>query len=114
MARSSPRDPMKAPHPIAVGFWLVWILASAGLFYYGHTLQRIERASDLYWDGNTAASIAAFAELEAGFRGGLRSRLLPPADRDRVAHNYLQLLYLQESYDRVIEESEAYLLDHVG
>ena len=105
---------MKAPHPIAAALWLVLILASAALEYYGRTLQRIERASDLYWDGNTAASIAAFEELDAGFSGGMRSRLLPPADRDLVAHNYLQLLYLQESYDRVIEKSEAYLLDHVG
>jgi hypothetical protein len=105
---------MKAPHPIAVGSWLVLILAAAALEYYGRTLQRIERANELYWDGNTAASIAAFAELEDEFRGGLRSRLLPGADRDRVAQNHLQLLYVEQSYDRVIEESEAYLLDHVG
>ncbi len=102
-------------YPVATFcLWFVWVVASAGLVLWGRTLQRIERANALYWEGSTEGAIAAFRNLEEGFRRHSWQARLVPAERDRVLHNYLRLLYLQENYDSVIVQGEAALLDHDG
>lgn len=101
-------------YSVTFALWFAWVVASAGLVVYGRTLQRIDRANALYWDGSTDAAIAAFRDLEDGFRShGWFARLVPD-ERDRVLHNYLRLLYLREHYDSVIVQGEAALLDHDG
>src|SRR3989338_6453745 len=106
---------MKFPKdPVTFALWFVWVVASAGLVVYWQTLHRIERASALYWDGSTDGAIAAYRDLEEGFRSHSWLARLIPEERDRVLHNYLRLLYLQEDYDSVIVQGEASLLDHDG
>lgn len=98
--------------PLVFALWFAWVVVSVGLVFYGRTLQRIDRANALYWDGSTDSAIAAFRDLEDGFRKhGWLARLVP-AERDRVLHNYLRLLYLSEDYDSVIVQGEAALLGH--
>jgi hypothetical protein len=100
-----------ARYPVTFALWLVWVVASAGLVVYGWTLHRIQRAGALYWNGSTEDAIAAFRDLEEGFRSQRWLARLVPDGRDQVLHNYLRLLYLQEAYDSVIVQGEAALLD---
>jgi hypothetical protein len=102
---------MTLPNSVRFTLWLVWILAAAALAAYGWMLTRIERAEALYWESTPEAALAAFAQLETGFRDRWWLTRLLPADRDRVASNYLRLLYAGGDYDRVIGEGEALLLD---
>ena len=107
------RGTMRFPkYPVTFTLWLVWVVVSVGLVFYGRTLRRIEGASALYWDGSTDAAIAAFRELEQGFRNHRWLAQSLAEERDQVLHNYLRLLYLQEDYDSVIVHGEAALLDH--
>ena len=97
--------------PMRVTLWLVWILASTGLIGYGWMLHRVDRAEALYWEGALDGAIDALGSLEGEFRGHWWLARILPAERERVANNYLRLLYAREDYDRVIQEAEAYLLD---
>ena len=106
---------MKSPkYRVTFALWLVWVVVSASLVIYGRTLQRIDRANALYWDGSTDDAITAFRDLNEGFRSHRWLARLVPDERDRVLHNYLRLLYLREHYDSVIVQGEAALLDHDG
>jgi hypothetical protein len=98
------------PNPLRFTLWLFWIVASVGVAAYGWMLLRIERAEALYWESSPDSSVSAYAGLEAGFRERWWLARAMPADRDRVAANYLRLLYARADYDRVIEEAEALLL----
>ena len=100
--------------PLVFALWFAWVVVSVGLVLYGRTLQRIDRANALYWDGSTDDAVAAFRDLEEGLRKhGWMARLVP-RERERVLHNYMRLLYLREDYDSVIVQGEAALLDHDG
>jgi len=97
-------------YPVAtVLLWLAWVATSAGLVVWGRTLQRLERAGDLYWAGSTDGSLAAFRDLAERFRRHPWLARLAPGERDRALHNYLRLLYLREDYDSVIIQGEAAL-----
>jgi tetratricopeptide (TPR) repeat protein len=98
------------PSPLRFTLWLLWILASVAIASYGWMLIRLERAQALYWESGPDAAVEAFAELESGFREKWWLARLLPEDRDRVAGNYLRLLYARGDYDRVIEEGETLLL----
>jgi tetratricopeptide (TPR) repeat protein len=98
------------PSPLRFSLWLIWILASALVAAYGWMLIRIERAEALYWESTPDAAVDAFAQLDGSFRERWWLARILPADRDRVAGNYLRLLYARGDYDRVIEEGEAMLL----
>ena len=101
---------MTLPSPVRATLWLVWIAASVAVGAYGWTLMKVEKAEALYWNGDADSSIAALEQLETGFRESWwRGRVLP-RDRERVAVNYLRLLYERGEYDRVIEQAEALLL----
>lgn len=97
--------------PIRFAVWLTWIVASVALVVYGSVLKRIDAAEALYWDGSGDEALAAFGELDGEFRDHWWLARVLPADRDRVANNYLRLLYAREDYDTVIQAGEAYLLE---
>lgn len=97
--------------PARFGLWLLWMAASLSLVGYGRMLQRIDRAEALYWSGSSDEAVAAFAALDGGFRARPWLGRLLRAERERVAGNYLRLLYARGDYDRVIQEAEASMLE---